>query len=263
MITVSKKISNFRNLAYLTRCYRTIYSGKIPQSPLNTSFEDSSSNGLKKEGYGEKEIFLLGPADLRTPLPGNTGIPPLSMIYTNRIKELPNQREILSTPQKIDCAAHDCPVLLKKDFADLFPNRNLSNDNLTVLTLCQKTENDMSSWSEDAEVEREELETFFVTAANTICAHLKRSGYWADFIHPNSGKPHFNPVTDAVMFATDLRYRRLGFTIDDLGCCRIISHAIWGTHVFVGAIFTNASLESSEIQEIVAVHKPVHSPSKN
>ncbi|KFM80771.1 Methylmalonic aciduria and homocystinuria type D protein, mitochondrial, partial [Stegodyphus mimosarum] len=208
------------------------------------------------------------------------------MIYTNRIKELPKPagdkleailstlpedrhqslftqvacvitEEILSTPQKIDCVAHDCPVLLRKDFADLFPNRNLNNDNLTVLTLCQKTENDMSSWSEDAEVERETLETFFVTAANTICGHLKRSGYWADFIHPNSGKPHLNPVTDAVMFATDLRYRRLGFTIDDLGCCRIISHAIWGTHVFVGAIFTNAALDSSEIQEIVDVHNPV------
>ena len=43
------------------------------------------------------------------------------------------------------------------DFLDLFPDMNLRNRDLTVVTLSQKTLNDMSGWTEDVEVEREEL----------------------------------------------------------------------------------------------------------
>jgi len=43
------------------------------------------------------------------------------------------------------------------DFADLFPGRDVSFGPLTVVTLSQKTKNDMSGWSENVEYEREEL----------------------------------------------------------------------------------------------------------
>lgn len=43
------------------------------------------------------------------------------------------------------------------DFQDLFPERDLSAGQLTVITLSQHTANDMSGWSQDVEKEREDL----------------------------------------------------------------------------------------------------------
>jgi len=45
------------------------------------------------------------------------------------------------------------------EFQDLFPDRQLtgSEDQLTVISLSQRTQNDMTSWNEDVEDERENL----------------------------------------------------------------------------------------------------------
>ncbi|XP_071039741.1 cobalamin trafficking protein CblD [Parasteatoda tepidariorum] len=290
MLQLSGKIASLQRQQLACRISRSIYSSKSVRLTSESNYRNSESEGLKK-GYGEKEIYLL--PDIRTPLPSNMGIPPISMFSrdTNQefpkpagenceilTKQLPVERyqnicsqaaitagaEILFGSGKTEYAGYDCPELLKRDFLDLFPHRDLRYDeNLTVITICQKTENDMSVWSEASEVESVKREQFFVMAANMVVDHLTSFYYWADFIHPSSGtvatdKPRFNqlnnssvPLTNATMYQTDLRYAHLGFTIDDMGCCRIISHHKWGTHIFVGAIFTNAKLESKEVQVLL------------
>ena len=47
--------------------------------------------------------------------------------------------------------------ILKTDFQDLFPDRDIRVGDLTVITLSQRTQNDMTSWSEHVEAEREQL----------------------------------------------------------------------------------------------------------
>jgi len=155
----------------------------------------------------------------------------------------------------LECRAQECPELVKKDFLDLFPDMNLRNRDLTVVTLSQKTLNDMSGWTEDVEVEREELIEQFIMVAEEICSALKKEHYWADFIDPCSGRPYLGQFTSATFFETDERYRHLGFRIEDLGCCKVISHKLWGTHVFVGAIFTNAPLNSEILEAALGRHK--------
>ncbi|GBM21308.1 Methylmalonic aciduria and homocystinuria type D, mitochondrial [Araneus ventricosus] len=152
----------------------------------------------------------------------------------------------MSISNKVECVAHKCPILLRRDFLNLFPSRYL-DETLTLVTLCLKTENDMSTWSEEAEEEREKLTQYFITAAKAMTEFLGRRSFWADFVHPTTGKPHSSPLVDDTMFETDWRYRNFGLQIDDLGCCRIISHPIWGTNVFIGAIFTNAPLDCFEV----------------
>ena len=50
---------------------------------------------------------------------------------------------------------------------------------------------------------------------------------------------------------TDERFAHFGFEVLDLGCCRCISHPHWGTHTFVGTIFTSAPTDASSIVGIM------------
>lgn len=52
------------------------------------------------------------------------------------------------------------------------------------------------------------------------------------------------------MFETDEKYRLLGFRIEDLGCCKVISHREFGRNVFVGTIFTNAANSTGIVEDI-------------
>ena len=53
------------------------------------------------------------------------------------------------------------------------------------------------------------------------------------------------------MFETDEKYRLLGFRIEDLGCCKVISHKDFGRNVFVGTIFTSAHMSTGVVQDLV------------
>jgi len=226
--------------------------------------------------WPDPSLGLLGPQDLRMPLPGNVGvshqlIPPTPQVsshtqktesgllsaatnYERQIEVLKQSTSIeeeyeehmkleeieellMDIPKASDvleCIAQDCPHLIRKDFSRLFPKRDVTSGVLTVVTLAQKTENDMSGWNEAVEFEREELIACFIDAAKEICTQLNEAGYWADFVDPSSGRPYLGQYTNDTLFETDERYRHLGFCIEDLGCCKVISHRQWGTHSFVG-----------------------------
>ncbi|XP_067843268.1 metabolism of cobalamin associated Db isoform X2 [Heptranchias perlo] len=139
---------------------------------------------------------------------------------------------------KVECAIQTCPELLRKDFQSMFPEAPVAG--FTVLTVTQRSINDMTIWNEAVEVEREQLLEKFINGAKEICYALRTEGYWADFIDPSSGLAYFGPYTNNTLFETDERYRHLGFRVEDLGCCKVIQHTLWGTHAFVGSLFTNA-----------------------
>ncbi|XP_015213734.1 metabolism of cobalamin associated Db [Lepisosteus oculatus] len=153
-----------------------------------------------------------------------------------------NKAEKYFEMSNVECAIQTCPVLLKKDVEAMFPEAPAGTQ--TVVTVTQKTQQDMTAWSEAVQVERETLLEKFVSGAKEICYALQTAGYWADFIDPSSGLAYFGSYTNNVLFETDERYRHLGFQIEDLGCCKVIRHTLWGTHAFVGSLFTNAPPES-------------------
>ncbi|XP_075037014.1 cobalamin trafficking protein CblD [Mixophyes fleayi] len=149
---------------------------------------------------------------------------------------------------KVECAVQSCPELLRRDFSTMFPE--LPSNKLMVLTVTQKTVHDMTTWSEEVENERDVLLEKFINGAKEICYALRSEGYWADFIDPSSGLAFFGPYTNNTLFETDERYRHLGFRVEDLGCCKVIRHNVWGTNVVVGSIFTNASEDSAIMRKL-------------
>lgn len=228
--------------------------------------------------WPDEKLGPFGPQDKRFPLPGRVGLamqqptavtkePTTQKLDLDALfQQLPSERhrdilmqaheetEILDemldsdsceksnpTPEDLlECVAHDCPELMRKDFADLFPWMNIMKGHFTIITISQKTKEDMTGWSAEVEAEREELLESFVQGATEICEALQKAGYWADFIDPSCGKPYLGEHTNASLFETDERYRKLGFEIEDLGCCKVIRHHIWGTHAYIGCLFTNA-----------------------
>jgi hypothetical protein len=94
----------------------------------------------------------------------------------------------------------------------------------------------------------------FVKSAKELCQELRSRAQWADFIDPVSGRPFFGKYTNLTFFETDERYRHLGFRIVDLGCCKVIAHHKWGTHAFVGTVFTSAPHDSEYLEQILDTH---------
>ncbi|XP_023273434.1 methylmalonic aciduria and homocystinuria type D homolog, mitochondrial-like isoform X1 [Seriola lalandi dorsalis] len=149
----------------------------------------------------------------------------------------------------VECAVQPCPELLQRDFQSMFPEAPSAG--MMVVTVTQKTQKDMTAWCAEVEEEREQMLGKFVDGAKEICYALQRDGFWADFIDPSSGLAFFGSYTNNTLFETDDRYRHLGFQIEDLGCCRVIRHTVWGTHVFVGTIFTDAPASSLIMKKLM------------
>jgi len=156
----------------------------------------------------------------------------------------------LPSVEMMDLEAHDAPALVRRELSLLFPEEDLSSGTLSVVTLSFYTENDMSKWSEEMEEEREKLMEHSVVICKELCGRFKEEGYWADFIDPASGTPHYSPHTNSTLFETNETYRALGFEIDDLGCCKVISHLKFGHNVFVTTIVTNCSVENDVMESL-------------
>jgi hypothetical protein len=241
----------------------------------------------------EREISLFGPKDYRAPLPGNVGLGPKLEVRKPEKKveiergdvlansdilthELPLDRHVRIVEQVLypayeesqedemkedqlrrsaeilECVAHECPELMAKDFQELFPSRHLDR-NTTVITICQRSKMDMASWSPEMEQERDELMEHFMQLAQEFTNKLNEAGFWADYIDPYSGRAYNGPYSNATLFETDERYRKLGFEIDDLGCCKVTRHHRWGSKSFVGCLFTNAPIHSTALSDLLRI----------
>lgn len=180
------------------------------------SYTSTPKTVMNTQNMPGREIDLLETKDTRFRLPGSVGIfvnetwlnklrqfddatnVKKSTVLTNDelLKNLNDDKPMLNTStieeeekENLQCIAHECPTLLIKDFQELFP-RNRANilNGLTVLTISQKSQNDMSVWSIQVNIEREKLIAKYVSIAEKMCNFLKENGYWADFIDPSSGR---------------------------------------------------------------------------
>lgn len=165
----------------------------------------------------------------------------------HREQEVDRSCEVFDSAS-VECAVQPCPQRLTADVSMMFPTAPPGV--LTVVTVTQRTRQDMSFWSAAVEDEREQRLNVFIQGATQICEELQRLGHWADFIEPSSGLPFFGPYTNLPLFETDDRYSALGFSVEDLGCCRVLRHPLWGTNVFVGTIFTSAPPDSSVMEAL-------------
>ncbi|GMR57787.1 hypothetical protein PMAYCL1PPCAC_27982, partial [Pristionchus mayeri] len=201
-----------------------------------------------------------------TPGSTETTVSPLSSLPTYSLSELITYPSVTSSPQTaqenylaefphsdlaVEMVAQPCPKLMQRDLDRLFPGMNIAPANVTVLNLAQETVFDQKAWSHEMETERDTLTASFISAASSICSTLQKCGYWADFVDPSSGRPYLGKFVNTSLFETDDAYRKMGFRIEDLGCCKVLQHAAWGSRAFVGTIFTDAPVESQIVKDMI------------
>lgn len=196
--------------AVVNQMVRNVQQG----ASLSTSRTDTAVSGDGSGNWPDARLGPFAPKDPQFPLPGNVGID-LTQLPQPAKKECGTQRQTIAE------------ALLE-----------LESDDIRKAVV-------IDSYSKDfVENYEEAVETEFVESAREICNSLLAAGYWADFIDPSSGTAFFGPHTNSTLFETDERYNHLGFNVTDLGCCKVISHRVWGSFAFVGTIFTNAPANS-------------------
>lgn len=150
----------------------------------------------------------------------------------------------------LELKAYECPMSLIQDFQNYFRIKSISDLPLTLITLSFNTKNDMATWNDEVESERELIIGKFVDTALELCSLFEKEGFWADYIDPSTGQPYKSPFTHGTFYETDERYRKLGFEIEDNGCCKIIKHHEWGSRAYVGCILTTANLQSKLVKDL-------------
>jgi len=55
----------------------------------------------------------------------------------------------------VECSVQTCPTFLHRGFMDLFPDKKMKPNELTIISISQYTKYDMSTWSMEVEEERE------------------------------------------------------------------------------------------------------------
>jgi hypothetical protein len=255
------------NLGAVVRHFTAFAAADIaPCSAVAVKSLDATSTDVVSKKVGLSSSVELSKPDWRFPLPGNVGL--VSSVSLSKYGghcdinssvlhsfTEPNSQPAAAAGElvavdSLEYVAQELTLSVRKDFQEMFPDRDLEKEELTVITLSQRTQNDMTSWSDAVETEREQLLSNFIAGASDICRALKHSGFWADLVDPASGRPYFGAYTNSTLFETDERYRTLGFEIDDVGCCKVIRHHLWGSHAYIGSIFTNAPMDHPAINNL-------------
>ena len=239
---------------------------------LQTDGEEQKKNSVSADNReSHREINLFGPKDIRTPLPGNVGLvlPPSNeacvnvnnkTIYFLCIEDDEKAHEFETSLNSLDqsnsnqvdkksnlqCVAQKCPQLVIIDFQELFPCR-VFGKNITIISFSERAFSEISKLKNET---RNGLIKDFLDLANDICGKLRDAGFWADYVDPTCTGYEFNRHVNQNLFEIIERYRHFGFTIEEIGFCRVVTHHTLGTKSFVGSLFTNASIDSPELREI-------------
>lgn len=212
---------------------------------------------------------LLTPRGFRFYLPGSIGPGWLNASTTTQVKtefvtladenslnlvrEKNKHKKLKGKPcikrPMLNCTAQECPLLLRKGIEELFPGcLDVSAAQLTIVTICQKSNLKVLRWSKIAETEK--LAKHFVLAASDICTRLKMVGYWADFINPFSGQPYFSSQKKNTLYTTDERFRCLGFKIKEKNNCKVITYDNSVSN-FIGNLYTTAPASTGFLKEVM------------
>ncbi|CAH1986272.1 unnamed protein product [Acanthoscelides obtectus] len=147
------------------------------------------------------------------------------------------------------CRVHPCPTVLRKTVGDLFPYRTFEEScDLSVVTISLKPNIKLMRSNKELETEKQ-AQTFLIASKN-ICDKLRKTGYWADFINPFSGRPYFTPSSLKELYETDEKFRCMDFQIFEIKDCTVVANEHGSSKQFIGSMFTTAPCNKNQLNTI-------------
>jgi len=132
-------------------------------------------------------------------------------------------------PEKSRVFVERCPTSFALNF-ELNPDK--------IMTLTYPTREDMSAWSNDMEVERKIVSEKIKSDLAQISLALDLEGRWNRAIDPTSGQPINGQTLPEPIIESDIRLDQLeNISVEDLGCCTVLSHSEFGTRCVTGFLF--------------------------
>ncbi|KAL1506166.1 hypothetical protein ABEB36_005578 [Hypothenemus hampei] len=229
----SRKVSNSSNAPYKP------VKGKRPDPDSNLVWRDPSFELLASNGF---PLFLRGNIGLAW-YDTQTTIKTHHEIIMDQIEDTGK-----SSNADMILRVQTCPTVLRQTVCELFPYRPLEKSELSVITINLKP--DAKQVKLNKETETEKMAQMFLITAKNICAKLRNSGYWADFINPFSGRPYLVPTASNELYKTDEKFRCLDFQIFEIDECKIISNEGLFTKRFIGSLFTSAPCNKQHLNAI-------------
>uniref|UniRef100_A0A6B2LNH7 Methylmalonic aciduria and homocystinuria type D protein n=1 Tax=Arcella intermedia TaxID=1963864 RepID=A0A6B2LNH7_9EUKA len=148
---------------------------------------------------------------------------------------------------------HDCPEVLYSTFKDIFVELKAQDlSHLKIVQCWQRTSNDMASYSAQSEDEREQKTEKFLEWGRAVCEGIQKLGYWVDMVDPLAGIPVIGCQGGSVFVETEVGIHLLGYTLLDVGCCKVLLHPQWRSKAFPSSLLTLAPHEAiqSTIQQL-------------
>jgi len=131
---------------------------------------------------------------------------------------------------------------LARNLDGLLPGVDLLGSAHVIITLALQTRHRQTAMSSSMLEERKERQAELVERMKCFVAHFDARDVWCDFIDPFTGAP-FKTDSPTVLADCDERYRSLGFTILELGCCKALCNDKFGQCLVMTSAFVRASEE--------------------
>ncbi|CAJ1366335.1 unnamed protein product [Effrenium voratum] len=140
---------------------------------------------------------------------------------------------------------------LARDFEGLFPDRQLLKEPHVLVTLALQTKHRQSAMSAEMLSERQVCYEKLVTRMQAFKQHFDSLGRWCDFIDPSTGAP-FHSDSSTTLLECDECYRRLGFEILELGCCKALCNKRFGQCL----VMTTAFVQGEDVEAALPLLDP-------
>ncbi|KAI9275545.1 hypothetical protein BDA99DRAFT_532516 [Phascolomyces articulosus] len=128
-----------------------------------------------------------------------------------------------------------------KEVDSVFPHLTIKERNdLLVVPVIQQCYHDMVGATPEVNKERDEKLELFIEWGKYIVQRLGSVGFWADVTDPASGFPVFGKQGPSPYPDVQATQALTHYDIQNVGCCHILLHPTWKSHIYPATFFTTA-----------------------